>query len=96
MLDSVTDYLSVTSGFGTAGTLGGAAVEGVFSVASQVELSGGVITQAPTWDVATADAAAVVPGTTAVINAATYTVRQAVLRAPDGAITTLVLARSTP
>jgi hypothetical protein len=93
MLDNVTDYLGTDTGFGTAGTLAGAAVSGVFSVASQLELAGGVITQAPTWDVATTDAAAVVPGTVAVINGTTYTVRQAQLRAPDGAITTLVLAR---
>lgn len=92
--DDITDYLSVEHGFGTAGTLGGAACVGVFDARSQVEDAAGVITLAPSWTVAAAAAAAAVPGTVAVINSITYTVRQAVAQAPDGALVSLVLARS--
>ena len=94
--DDIADFLSASVGFGTAGTLNGAPGEGVLSTASTVEDAAGVLTQAPVWAVSTAFAQeqGAAPGSTAVVDGTTYTVRQAQLQPPDGAVTNLILARA--
>lgn len=94
LADATSDLFDTAIGFGVSGTLAGAAGSGLFSAASQLEDSLGAITLAPTWRVPTAYAAGVVPGTACSVLGVDYTVRQARIDPPDGATTTLVLARA--
>lgn len=79
--------------FGVSATLNGSAVTSIVDTSSLVELDG-VVTQAPTALLTTAQASSAAPGQTFVASSVSYKVRQALREPPDGALTRLVLVRS--
>ena len=79
--------------FGVSATLNGSAVTAIVDTSSLVELDG-IVTQAPTALLTTADASSAAPGQTFVASAITYKVRQVLKEPPDGALTRLVLVRA--
>lgn len=90
-MDLVEDLTPFFADFGESVTVSGVTVRGIFSTSSQVVL-GEVITTAPTLEVPSTVAAS--DGDTVSVRGVSYVVRQVLDQEPDGAIRTLVLARS--
>jgi len=89
----VEDTALFLADFGSAATLNAVAVTAIVDTSSVVELDG-IVTQAPTALLQTAEASAAAPGQTFAAAAVTYKVRQVLKEPPDGAFTRLVLARA--
>lgn len=79
--------------FAVDATLNASALSAIVDTSSLIEIDG-VVTQAPTATIKTADAPAAAPGQAFVAVAVNYTVRQVLKEPPDGALTRLVLARA--
>lgn len=73
--------------------IGGATVDAIFDIASQVVL-GEVVTLAPSLLLPAASVPAVDEGTACIVRAANYLVRQVLQEPPDGAVVRLVLTRA--
>jgi hypothetical protein len=76
--------------FGEACTVAGQAVTAIFSAGSEIAV-GEVLTAAPTLELPAS--VSVSEGASVVVRGITYTVRQVVDQAPDGALRLLVLTR---
>lgn len=76
--------------FGEACTVAGQAVTAIFSAGSEIAV-GEVLTAAPTLELPAS--VSVSEGASVVVRGTTYTVRQVVDQAPDGALRLLVLTR---
>lgn len=90
-MDLAEDLTPFFADFGESVTVAGRAVRGIFNTASQVVL-GDVISSAPTLEVPATVSAS--EGSAVAIRGAAYVVRQVLDQEPDGALRTLVLARS--
>jgi hypothetical protein len=89
MLEDLTIFFG---DFAVTATLAGASVLAIIDGESVVELDG-VVTQAPTAQLQSSDAAGAAPGQTFTAEAVNYKVRQVLREPPDGALTRLVLVR---
>lgn len=87
------DLTPLFADFGVDATLAGSPVRAIVDTASVVEVDG-VLTQAPSAELSSAQSAAAAPGQAFVANATNYTVRQVLRAPPDGVLTRLVLARA--
>lgn len=89
-LDDTALYLDL---FGATATLAGAPVSAIVDAAAEIVLDD-MITQGPAATVRTADTASAAAGQAFVADGVTYSVRQVLRLAPDGAFQRLVLARA--
>ena len=90
-MDLVEDLTPFFADFGEEVTVGGVSARGIFNTGSQVVL-GDVITSGPTLEIPATVTA--VEGYAVTIRGVAYVVRQVIDQEPDGALRTLVLARS--
>lgn len=91
---ALTEDLSLfLADFGQSATLNASAVTAIVDTNSEIEVEG-LVTQAPTALLRSSDASSAAPGQAFVSASVTYTVRQVLREAPDGAFTRLVLARA--
>jgi hypothetical protein len=89
----VEDLSAFFADFAVNATLNASALPALVDTSSLIELDG-IVTQAPTAMIRTADAPSAVPGQVFVASSVTYIVRQVLKEPPDGALTRLVLARA--
>jgi hypothetical protein len=82
----VEDFAPFLRDFGTDAVLGGAQVRGIFDNAYEQAFD--MVTRMPRFELPTASAGAAAPGTTLVVGAATYRVRNV---QPDGTGWTVLL-----
>lgn len=88
----VEDFTPYFADFGTAGTLSGVSVRGIFDSASEV-VEGDAITQRPTYLIQPSDGVSPTQGQVLALGGASYQVRQVLAEPPDGVLSRLVLVR---
>lgn len=92
MTEDLAAFFSVSE-FASTATLEGATVQAIVDAESVIEVDG-LVTQAPSALLTTAQAGSAEPGDAFVALGTTYSVRRVLREPPDGAMTRLVLARA--